>query len=133
LTNDFNTPREVLIQAYLDRWSIEVAHRDMKSHVGVGQAQVSSENSIRRLHAALAASWALLQVAALKTCGEARTDEIFGKLPRWQAQYRAWWTRKRLAEGKSAPVFRPTAPDLLGLFRKGFGVDWNNRQIRFRL
>ncbi|MCX6546670.1 MAG: transposase [Acidobacteria bacterium] len=133
LTTDFTTPREVLIQAYLDRWSIEICHRDMKSHVGVGQAQVSSEKSIRRLHAAVAASWALLQVAALKTCGEARTDEIFGKLPRWQAQYRAWWTRKRLAEGKSAPVFRPTAPDVLGLFRKGFGVDWTNRQVRFRL
>jgi len=133
LTSDLTTPMEVLIQAYLDRWSIEVTHRDMKFHVGVGHAQVSTTQSVRRTHAAVAAAWALLQIAALKVCGQERTDELFGKLTAWQRRHRDWRTRKRLAEGKSAPVFRPTAPDILSLFRQGHGVLWTNRQVPFRI
>jgi hypothetical protein len=133
LTSDLTTPKEVLIQAYLDRWTIENVHRDMKFHVGVGQAQVSTTHSVRRTHAAIAAAWALLQIAALMVCGEERTEEHFGKLTAWQRRHRDWRTRKRLAEGKTAPVFRPTAPDILSLFRKGHGVLWTNRQVPFRI
>jgi hypothetical protein len=133
LTTDLTTPPEVLTQAYLDRWSIEVCHRDTKCVLGVGEAQVSNPRSNHRVHAALAASWAMLQIVALRICGCIRTDDIFGKAPRWRVTNRAWRTRKRLAEGKSAPGIRPSAVDILGLFRRSFRVDWSKRQVPFRL
>jgi hypothetical protein len=133
LTTDLLTPVEVLVQAYLDRWSIEVAHRDLKSQLGVGEAQVSNPKSIRRLHSAVAAAWALLQVTVLQTVGAIRTDAVFGKAPRWRAAHREWRKQKRLAQGKSAPAVRPSAIDILALFRRSFRVAWEKRQVPFRL
>src|SRR5262249_8460117 len=40
LTTDLRRPARVLLQAYFDRWQLEVAHREMKDTFGVGQAQV---------------------------------------------------------------------------------------------
>ena len=39
LTTDLKTPASKLIQLYLDRWQIEVNHREEKDTLGVGQAQ----------------------------------------------------------------------------------------------
>jgi hypothetical protein len=48
LTTDLKgTPRE-LLQAYFDRWQIEVNHREEKDTLGVGQAQVRSPLSVPR-------------------------------------------------------------------------------------
>jgi hypothetical protein len=132
LTTDLTTPDEILVQAYLDRWSIEVCHRDLKCHLGVGEAQVSNPKSIRRLHSALAAAWALLQVAALQACGMVRTDSVFGRPPRWREAHREWRTARRLSQGKAAPASRPSAVDILALFRRGFHVAWSKRQVPFR-
>jgi hypothetical protein len=60
ITTDLITSAQSLIQSYLDRWEIEVLHRELKSQVGLGQAQVWSDKSVPRLHPALVAAYALL-------------------------------------------------------------------------
>jgi len=85
ITTDLETETQVLIQAYLDRWEIEVIHRDLKTHVGLGQAQVWSEKSVTRLHPALVAAFAMLRLASMKAFGPTRTAD-YHELPRWRSQ-----------------------------------------------
>ena len=40
LTTDLLRPAAVLLQAYFDRWQIEVNHREIKDTLGIGQAQL---------------------------------------------------------------------------------------------
>lgn len=85
LTTDLTTPAAVLIQAYLDRWQIEVAHRDEKSVMGVGQAQVWNDASVTRQPAFAVAAYALLLLAGIKAYGGQRTSEL-PALPRWRGR-----------------------------------------------
>lgn len=85
LTTDLTSPAAVLIQAYLDRWQIEVAHRDEKTVLGVGQAQVRNERSVLRQPAFAVAGYALLLLAGLRAYGGQRTSEL-PALPRWRGQ-----------------------------------------------
>jgi hypothetical protein len=83
LTTDLTTPAPNLIQPYLDRWQIEVAHRDEKSVMGVGQAQVWNDDSVTRQPAFAVASYALLLLAGIKTYAGHRTSEL-SPLPLWR-------------------------------------------------
>jgi len=85
ITTDLITSTQALIQAYLDRWEIEVLHRELKSQVGLGQAQVWSDKSVPRLHPALVAAYALLKLAAMKAFGPTRTAE-YHEPPPWRSQ-----------------------------------------------
>jgi hypothetical protein len=85
LTTDLTTPAEVLIQAYLDRWQIEVAHRDEKSVMGVGQAQVWNDRSVTRQPAFAVAAYALLLLAGIRAYGGHRSSEL-PALPRWRGR-----------------------------------------------
>jgi len=85
LTTDLTTSAGVLIQAYLDRWQIEVAHRDEKSVIGVGQAQVWNDRSVTRQPAFAVAAYALLLLAGIKAYGGQRSSEL-PALPRWRGQ-----------------------------------------------
>jgi len=96
--------RPTLIQAYLDRWEIEVLHRELKSQVGLGQAQVWSDKSVARLHPSLVAAYALLKLAAMKAFGPTRTAD-YHELPPWRS--------RRDREG----LRRPSANDLLTRLR----------------
>ena len=89
-----------LIQAYVDRWEIEVNHRDEKQHLGVGDPQVWNDASVDRLPAFIVASYAFLLLASLQAYGAKRTDEYL-RPPKWQ--------RRRS---------RPSCLDLLALLRK---------------
>ena len=109
-----------LIQAYLDRWQIEVLHRDLKSGIGLGQAQVRLPRAVERVHSGLAAMYALLVIAVLETQGQVRTD-AFGKSPKWRSNHKDWLARKRISEGKTAPVYRPSVADITGLIRMVLG------------
>ena len=100
LTTDLKSPVRKLIQAYFDRWQIEVCHREEKSTLGVGQAQVHAEPSVPRHPAFLVASYSLLLLAALEAFGPTRTDH-FVALPKWRRNAR-----------------RPSALDLITLLRK---------------
>jgi hypothetical protein len=83
LTTDLTTAAAVLIQAYLDRWQIEVAHRDEKSVMGVGQAQVRNHRSVVRQPAFAVAAYALLLLAGLRAYGSDRPSDL-PALPRWR-------------------------------------------------
>jgi hypothetical protein len=100
LSTDCESSTKVLIQAYLDRWQIEVNHRDEKSILGVGQAQVHSENSVSRHPAFVVASYSMMLLASLEEFGPERTDD-FAELPKWR---------------KNAK--RPSVLDLITLLRK---------------
>jgi hypothetical protein len=100
LTTDLKTPVSKLIQLYLDRWQIEVNHREEKDTLGVGQAQVWNPNSVPRQPVLAVAAYSALLLAALKALGPARND-AYAPLPAWRKH--AW---------------RPSALDLIALLRK---------------
>lgn len=83
LTTDLTSPAALLVQAYLDRWQIEVAHRDEKSVMGVGQAQVWNDQSVTRQPAFAVAAYAMLLLAGIKTYGGIRGPSL-PALPRWR-------------------------------------------------
>lgn len=83
ISTDLETPIEEILQAYFDRWQIEPLHRDLKDGLGLGQAQVWASNSVKRLHSAVAAMYAMLKLAALQTFGPERTED-FPPLPAWR-------------------------------------------------
>lgn len=82
-----NAPEESyaveLIQAYFDRWQIEINHRDEKDLLGVGQAQVRSPKSVPRHPAFAVACYSLALLAALRTYGPGRTNDYL-PLPKWR-------------------------------------------------
>jgi hypothetical protein len=100
LTTDLSTSAPVLLQAYFDRWGIEVNHRDEKDILGVGQAQVWNEQSVSKVPAMLVAMYSWLLLASLKCYGPTRTD-AYEPLPKW----------RRGAK-------RPSCLDLVTLLRK---------------
>lgn len=83
LSTDLTTPTKRLVQACFDRWQIEVNHRDEKDLLGVGQAQVWSEQSIPRHPALAVASYSMLLLAALQTFGPGRTPDYLVQ-PKWR-------------------------------------------------
>ncbi len=85
LTTDRDSPADELIQPYLARWQIEVEHRDQKTGLGVGHAQVSNDKSVERLHAAHVAMWSMVKLAALRTFGLTRTA-AYPERPAWYPQ-----------------------------------------------
>ena len=100
LTPDLTTAAAVLLQAYFDRWGIEINHRDEKEIVGVGEAQVWNEPSVSKVPALLVAMYSWLLLAGLKCYGLRRTD-VYEPLPKW----------RRGAK-------RPSCLDLVTLLRK---------------
>ena len=83
LSTDLNTPADQLIQAYFDRWQIEVNHRDEKDLLGVGQAQVRSPQSVPRHPAFAVACYSLSLLASLRSFGPGRTSDYLD-LPKWR-------------------------------------------------
>jgi hypothetical protein len=100
LTTDLETPAAILLQAYFDRWGIEVNHRDEKEILGVGEAQVWNEKSVTKVPALLVAMYSWLLLAGLACYGPTRTSE-YALLPKW----------RRAAT-------RPSCLDLVTLLRK---------------
>jgi hypothetical protein len=113
LTTDLHTPAEVLLQAYFDRWEIEVNHRDEKDLFGVGQAQVRSPKAVERVPAFQVALYALLLLAALEAYGP-RRSEVYLPVPKW-----------RKDEDR-----RPSTLDILALFREELVQQAIDRRFR---
>ena len=107
LTTDMNLPPETIIAAYLMRWELEVLHRIFKTDLGIGTAQVRKN----KLAAAMVSYYALLMIATRLTQGQVR-HAGYGPLPKWIATRRAWFERTELAEGKPAPVYRPSPTEI---------------------
>ena len=76
-------PREI-IEAYFQRWDIEVNFREEKTLLGVGQAQVRDPSSVEAAPALTVASYAMLLVAAQRAFGKSRDGLI--PQPKWAAE-----------------------------------------------
>jgi hypothetical protein len=73
-----------LVQGFVQRWGIEVNFREEKTLLGVGQAQVRHPDSVESVPALQVASYALLQLACLRTLdGPAKPDLL--PPPKWAA------------------------------------------------
>jgi len=70
ICTDPDLPLADLLQEYVWRWDIEVNHRDQKTILGVGQAQVRNENSVENIPATAVAAYAMLLIAAIKAYGK---------------------------------------------------------------
>jgi hypothetical protein len=85
LTTSSDVLVEILIQAYLDRWQIEYNHRDEKSILGVGEAQVRNEKSVANqpsFHVAVYSAMLLANVMVY----EDKPHSDFGPLPKWRKE-----------------------------------------------
>jgi hypothetical protein len=100
LTTDLQTPAATLIAAYLDRWQIEINHREEKTNMGVGDAQVRNARSVPRQPGFNVAVYSLLLLAALKAYGPTRTKDYLPP-PKW----------------KRRPNLRPSCLDIVALLR----------------
>jgi hypothetical protein len=105
LTTDRSTPAIQLLQVYLDRWEVEVNHREEKTTLGVGQAQLWSRKSVARQPALVVAAYSALLLASLETYGATR-NEVYRLLPKWRR-----------------PSQRPSCLDLVTLLRQ----QWHER------
>ena len=76
-------PLQELLQEYIWRWDIEVNHRDEKTILGVGQAQVRNKNSVENVPAAAVAAFALLHLAAIKAYGPGGKPTAIPE-PKWR-------------------------------------------------
>lgn len=130
LTNDLTSPVEVLIQAVLDRWQIEVLHRELKHDIGLGEDQCRNPQSMARVPSMVAATYALVKVAALRLYGPNREEAVFQSFPRWRQYLEKSRARRREAREKKAPVLRPSAQDILTLLRKELLFRWINGKSR---
>lgn len=83
LTTDLRTSVQKLVQHYVDRWQIEVNHRDEKHLLSVGSSQVRSQLSVPRHPTFTVASYSLLLLADLRCFGPGRTAD-FLTLPKWR-------------------------------------------------
>jgi hypothetical protein len=95
-----NISTQRLVQAYFDRWEIEVNHRDEKTILGLGEAQVRNPFSVLKLPAAIVASYSMLLLAALSCFGPHRGGSYL-PLPKWRRKAR-----------------RPSCQDMVNLLRK---------------
>jgi hypothetical protein len=82
ITTDLTASTQFLIQSYLDRWQIEVNHREEKTVIGVGQAQVRTEASVTREPAFAVAAYSMMKLAALQALGTGRPADCV-ELPAW--------------------------------------------------
>jgi hypothetical protein len=99
-TTDDRLPAEFLLQCYLDRWQIEVNHRDEKQQLGIMHPQVWNDTSVDRVPQFLVAAYSFLLLASLEAYGPRRTSDYIDPYQ--------WGTRRT----------RPSCQDLLNLLRK---------------
>lgn len=83
LCTDLDADLEFLIQSYLDRWQIEVNFREIKSSMGIGEAQVWNEKSVERQPALAVASYAALLLASILCYGDTHRT-CMGQEPIWR-------------------------------------------------
>jgi hypothetical protein len=82
LTTDRQATARELLQAYFDRWQIEINHREEKDTLGIGQAQLRSPHSVPRQPAFGVAAYSALLLAALLAFGPCR-GQAYQPLPKW--------------------------------------------------
>lgn len=100
LTSDLYSSVKALLQIYVDRWQIEVNHREEKETLGVGQAQLWNVTAVPKQPVLVVASYSALLLASLQAFGPER-GTAYAELPKWRRNAR-----------------RPSCLDLITLLRK---------------
>lgn len=100
LTTDHGSRPRALLQLYLDRWQIEVNHRDEKDTLGVGQAQLWNRIAVPKQPVLAVAAYSALLLASLLAFG-AQRGAAYAALPKWRRH-----------------AHRPSCLDLVTLLRK---------------
>jgi hypothetical protein len=100
LTTDRDSRPHALLQIYVDRWQIEVNHREEKDTLGVGQAQLWNPTAVPKQPALSVAAYSALLLAALLAFGADR-GAAYAALPKWRRH-----------------AHRPSCLDLITLVRK---------------
>lgn len=80
---DPEAPPAQIVQHYLWRWDIEVNHRDEKTILGVGDAQVRIPQAVQNVTGCAVAAYAMLLAAAAQ-CGNANLDCEHLPAPKWR-------------------------------------------------
>jgi hypothetical protein len=84
LTTDLTRDAAELIQGYVDRWQIEVAHGELKDGFGIQDSQVRHPRSVPRHPGFDVAVYAMLHLAAILAHGPRRTADYL-PTPKWYA------------------------------------------------
>lgn len=115
LTTDLHRAAAVVLQAYFDRWQIEVNHREIKDTLGIGQAQLRNSRSVPRQPAMLVAAYSALLLAGIQVFGDTRPD-AFPALPKWRRNAR-----------------RPSCLDLVTLLRQQVASAGGSSALPYRI
>lgn len=83
ICTDPDAPIAQVVQRYIWRWDIEVNHRDEKTLLGVGDAQVRTPNAVQNVTGAAVAASAMLLTAAAK-CQQHNDPCQHLPAPKWQ-------------------------------------------------
>jgi len=83
ICTDPDAPIKQVVQHYLWRWDIEVNHRDEKTLLGVGEAQVRTPQAVQNQTGCAVAAYAMLLTAAAK-CRKEGHDCNHLPLPKWR-------------------------------------------------
>lgn len=83
ICTDPNAMPVQIVQHYLWRWDIEVNHRDEKTILGVGDAQVRTSNAVQNVTGCAVAAYAMLLAAAAQ-CHKQNLDYDHLPAPKWQ-------------------------------------------------
>lgn len=83
LTTDLHSHPKALLQIYVDRWQIEVNHRDEKDTLGVGQAQLWNAVAVPKQPVLAVAAYSAVLLASLLAFGPARGC-AYAPLPKWR-------------------------------------------------
>ena len=100
LTTDRDSRAKALLQIHVDRWQIEVNHREEKDTLGVGQAKLWNATAVPKQPALSVAAYSALLLAVLLAFGAGR-GAAYAALPKWRRH-----------------ALRPSCLDLITLLRK---------------
>jgi len=102
LTTDLIADVELIIQYYLFRWEIEVAHRELKTDLGISEAQVWNETSVEKCPQTICIANSVIKLAHVlleKKYGS--EDHNYAVPPKWYANRKrisVAYMRRRLRE-----------------------------------
>jgi len=114
LTTNKTVDEKILIQAYLDRWQIEYNHRDEKSILGVGEAQVWNENSVERQPAFHVAAYSALLLANQIAYGDQEHVD-FGIRPGWRKKPKRNTCRALVGLLRATLIENPSGLEEMGM------------------
>lgn len=114
LATDVTLPVELLLQAYLDRWQIEYNHRDEKSILGVGEAQVWNEISVEKQPAFHVAAYSALLLANIIAYGD-KDHPDFSERPKWRKPPKRNTTRALVGLLRATLLEKPEGLEEMGL------------------